>query len=297
MDILHEPERYRTACDHVRSIGQRLSLVPTMGALHEGHLSLVREAKRRSDVVVVSIFVNPTQFGANEDLEKYPRTLEADAAKCRDEGVDIVFAPEARDMYALGEETRVCVGQTAHALCGAFRPHHFEGVATIVSKLLALSGPCIAVFGRKDYQQWRVIQRFVADLFLPVEVVGAPIVREADGLALSSRNAYLTTEERERALALSRALGAAVDAFSNGERNSRKILALAAGILEASVDKLEYLTIADPETIMPLEGTLESRALLATAAYVGKTRLIDNVVLGLDAPPAAIANPTATSDS
>jgi pantoate--beta-alanine ligase len=286
MEIVHAPEAYRSVCDAARAEGRRVGLVPTMGALHEGHLSLVREAKKRADVVVVSIFVNPTQFGPNEDLDAYPRTLDEDAEKCRAEGVSVVFAPPERDMYPPGEETRVNVGATAAALCGASRPGHFEGVATIVTKLFALTGPCVAVFGRKDYQQWRVIQRFVTDLFLPVEVVGAPIVREDDGLALSSRNTYLNPEQRKRALGLSRALSAAAKAHADGERDTSRLTRIAREVLEPLVDEVDYITLADPESVLPIDGRTGDRALLAIAAHVGKTRLIDNMVLGVDAPPA-----------
>jgi pantoate--beta-alanine ligase len=283
--VVHEPEAFRAACDSARLDGRRVGLVPTMGALHEGHLSLVEEAKKRADLVAVSIFVNPTQFGPGEDLDAYPRTLDADAEKCRERGVSLVFAPEANAMYPPGEETRVNVGRTAADLCGASRPGHFEGVATVVTKLLSLTGSCVAVFGRKDYQQLRVIQRLVTDLFLPVEVVGAPIVREPDGLALSSRNTYLSAEDRRRALALSRSLSAAVHAFARGERDAARLIATVHQILDPSVDAIDYITIAHPETVVPIEGDVGDRALLAIAARVGGTRLIDNVVLGTDDPP------------
>lgn len=290
MELVHDPEAFRSACDAARVGGRRVGLVPTMGALHAGHLSLVREAKQRADFVAVSVFVNPTQFGPNEDLDAYPRTLEEDADKCRDEGVALLFAPDDRGMYPPGEETRVKVGKTAEALCGTSRPDHFEGVATIVTKLLALAGPCVAVFGRKDYQQWRVIQRLVTDLFLPVEVVGAPIVREADGLALSSRNAYLKADERKRALALSQALRATAEAHATGVRDAAKLAQTARRVLDGEVDAIDYVTLADPDTVVPVVDTAGDRVLLAIAARVGSTRLIDNMVLGADAPPPARAS-------
>jgi pantoate--beta-alanine ligase len=290
MDLLHEPAAFRAACDAARARGERVGLVPTMGALHAGHMSLVREAARRSDHVAVTIFVNPTQFGPNEDLARYPRTLDADAALCRDAGVATVFAPPADAMYPRGEETRVKVGATAAPLCGVFRPTHFEGVATIVTKLFALAGPCCAVFGRKDYQQWRVIERFTADLFLPIEIVGAPIVRESDGLALSSRNAYLSPADRRRALALVRGLRAAAAAFAAGTRDAEALRAAARGVVEQGVDRIDYVEVADPHTVAPLEGTVGERALVAIAAHVGKTRLIDNCVLGEDSLPAEAAH-------
>ncbi len=211
MELVHEPEAFRRACDEARARGLRVGLVPTMGALHAGHAALIAEARRHASFVVVSIFVNPTQFGPAEDFARYPRTLEADAATCERAGAAAVFAPAADAMYRPGDETRVRVGATAAPLCGAHRPGHFEGVATVVAKLFALTGPSVAVFGRKDYQQLRVISRFTADLFLPVEIVGLRTVREPDGLALSSRNAYLSPEQRAAALAIPRGLSAAVD--------------------------------------------------------------------------------------
>lgn len=264
-----------------------MGLVPTMGALHRGHMSLVDEAARHADVVAVSIFVNPTQFGANEDLDQYPRTLDADAEACRQAGVGILFAPGREAMYPEGEETRVRVSATAHDLCGVHRPEHFEGVATIVTKLLTLAGPCVAVFGKKDYQQWRVIERFVTDLFLPVQVVGAPIVRERDGLALSSRNVYLSADERVRALALSRALSAAIGAHRSGERNAEALRSLVRRAIEPAFDSIDYITTADPRSVVPIDGEVGDEALLAVAAHIGSTRLIDNVVLGVDDPPIA----------
>ncbi len=291
MELIHDPQAFREACERARTEGRRVGLVPTMGALHAGHLSLVRHAASLSDVVAVSIFVNPTQFGPGEDLDKYPRTLERDVAACRDEGVGLVFAPLADAMYLADEETRVRVDATARHLCGEHRPGHFEGVTTIVAKLFALTGPCVAVFGRKDYQQWRVIERMVLDLFLPVEVVGAPIVRESDGLALSSRNAYLSARDRGRALALSRGLGAASDAFAAGERDAATLRGVALATITAAADAVDYVTIADPRTVAPLEGRLVGPALLAVAARVGATRLIDNVVLGSDPSPVPKSTP------
>jgi len=286
MDLITEPAALRRACDEVRARGARVGLVPTMGALHRGHLSLVEVARARADLVVASIFVNPTQFGPGEDLERYPRTLDADVAACAEAGAGYVFAPTAKAMYPAGEETRVNVGATAADLCGVHRPTHFEGVATIVTKLFNIVGPCVAVFGRKDYQQLRVVHRFVRDLFLPVEVVGAPTVREPDGLALSSRNRYLRDEERPRALALRKGLGAAWEAFAAGERSVSHLRALATEPL-SDVDRIDYVTLADPETVRPLpDGHVAGeRLLVAMAAWVGKTRLIDNVVLGEDDHP------------
>ncbi len=286
MEIIREPEALRVRCDLARSMDRRVGLVPTMGALHDGHLSLVTHAKPHADLIVVSIFVNPTQFGPNEDLDRYPRTLDADLARCEAAGVHVVFVPEAGAMYPPGDETRVRVGATAQHLCGADRPTHFEGVATVVTKLFAMVGPCTAVFGRKDYQQWRVIQRLVTDLFLPVRVLGAPIVRDAGGLALSSRNRYLSAEERSRALALSRGLSEAARRFAEGERQVGRLRQTALAPIAAAA-QVDYVTVADADSVTPLpdDAHIADRALLAVAARVGSTRLIDNVVLGEDPPP------------
>jgi pantoate--beta-alanine ligase len=288
MDHIVDPPALRAACDAARGRGERVGLVPTMGALHAGHMSLVAEAKRRADFVVVSVFVNPTQFGPGEDLERYPRTLDADAERCREAGAALLFAPADGAMYREGDETRVHVGATAGPLCGAHRPGHFEGVCTIVAKLFSLVGPSLAVFGRKDYQQWRVISRMVRDLFIPVEVVGAPTVREADGLALSSRNAYLSVDERARALAIPRGLSAAVRAYEAGERNAGALRGWVTALLEPAADSIDYVELADHDHLLPYgnDEQLSGKAVLAVAARVGRTRLIDNVVLGEDPAPA-----------
>lgn len=287
MQLLREPLAFRRACDEARARGQRVGLVPTMGALHAGHVALVEEARRRADFVAVSIFVNPTQFGPNEDYARYPRTLEADADKCEQAGAAAIFAPPADGMYPPGDETRVRAGATAGPLCGEHRPGHFEGVCTVVAKLFALAGPCVAVFGRKDYQQLRVITRMATDLFLPVEVVGLRTVREPDGLAMSSRNAYLSADQRAAALAIPRGLSRAAGAFARGERDAGVL----AGLLRAEVEKvatsIDYADVADADTVQvkaPGERTGE-RALLAIAARFGGARLIDNMVLGEDPAP------------
>ncbi len=287
---------FRAATNAVRAAGKRLGLVPTMGALHEGHLSLVREARSRAAEVAVTIFVNPTQFGPNEDFERYPRTLERDLELLQSAGASHVFAPEASEMYPAGERTRVHVSGLTAALCGPHRPGHFDGVATIVSKLFAVAGECVAVFGRKDYQQLKVIERMTRDLLLPVEVVGLCTLRQSDGLALSSRNAYLSPEERERALGIPRALSAAVAAFAAGERRAGALRAAALPFLERANLRLDYLTLADADALVPIADDAPSgeRALLAVAGFMGKTRLIDNVVLGED--PAPIASPKKLED-
>lgn len=284
--MLRSVDEVRLATNAVRASGKKVGFVPTMGALHEGHLSLVREAKRRSDEVLVSIFVNPTQFGPNEDLARYPRDLEGDIAKVGGAGASLVFAPDVAVMYPPGEQTRVRVAGLSEHLCGRFRPGHFEGVATVVTKLLAIAGPCVAVFGRKDYQQLAIVRRLVVDLSLPVEVVGHPIVREPDGLAMSSRNAYLSPADRTRALGLSRGLAAAARAFAAGERRAGELEAIARHEVERAADSVDYVTLADADAIAPLaHGAIVGRGVLAVAARIGATRLIDNFVLGEDSAP------------
>jgi pantoate--beta-alanine ligase len=282
--VLARASDLRGACDDARKAGGTVAFVPTMGALHEGHLALARAARARASFVVASVFVNPTQFGPNEDLSRYPRDLEGDVAKLASVGVDAVFAPASAEMYPAGEQTRVRVGAVAEPLCGAFRPGHFEGVATVVAKLFAIVGPCIAVFGRKDYQQLLVIRRMTCDLFLPVEIVGHPIVREADGLAMSSRNAYLSAEDRARAVALVQGLDAAARLFARGERRARELERIARGPVARIAASIDYVEVRAHETLEPLT-EVGDRALLAVACRIGTTRLIDNVVLGEDPPP------------
>lgn len=288
--VVKSPEEARALCDAARSRGERVGLVPTMGALHEGHLALVREARKHADFVMCSIFVNPTQFGPNEDFARYPRDLASDVARLEGAAASAVFAPEVSAMYPPGDETRVHVGPLAAHLCGPHRPGHFEGVATVVTKLFAIAGPCAAVFGKKDYQQLAILRRVAIDLFLPVKVIGFPIVREPDGLAMSSRNAYLSADERKRALALSRGLSAAARAFAAGERSARVLRGLALAEVEAAATSVDYVTLADADALVPLTDAAEvgSRAVLAIACRIGATRLIDNLVLGEDAPISAV---------
>lgn len=282
--VLKDPAELRDACNSARARGLGVGFVPTMGALHEGHLALTTEARKHAPFVVCSIFVNPTQFGANEDLAAYPRDLEGDIAKLE---VNVVFAPDPGAMYLPGERTRVRVDALTDHLCGPHRPGHFEGVATVVAKLFALVGPSVAVFGKKDYQQLAVIRRMTRDLFLPVDVLGHPIVRERDGLAMSSRNAYLDERERERALALARGLSAAARAFAAGERRAGPLRRLALEQVSAVTTSIDYVTVADPDALAPIsdDAALGERALLAVACRIGRTRLIDNVVLGEDPDP------------
>ncbi|HEY6556351.1 MAG TPA: pantoate--beta-alanine ligase [Polyangiaceae bacterium] len=278
---------FREACDAVRARGERLGLVPTMGALHSGHAALIREAALCTDAVAVTIFVNPTQFGPNEDLARYPRTLQADLECCAAAGAELVFTPRASEMYPKSECTRVSVSGLTRHLCGASRPGHFDGVATIVTKLFAVAGACTAVFGRKDYQQLKVIERMTRDLLLPVAIVPHATVREPDGLALSSRNRYLSAEERERALSIPRALSRIAARFAAGERRAGTLLGEARALLESAALRIDYVTLADAEELAPFEesAALGARALLAIAAFCGTTRLIDNLVLGEEPPP------------
>ena len=278
----------------LRAAGLRIALVPTMGALHAGHLSLVKEARERADCVVVSVFVNPTQFDDPSDLERYPRTLEADLAACRRSGVDVVFCPAVGELYPDGADTTVEVGALGLPLCGAARPGHFRGVTTVVAKLLHAVAPHVAVFGEKDYQQLAVIRRMVCDLLLEVEIVGAPTVREPDGLALSSRNARLDPEARAQAVALVRALDAAEAAVAAGERDAETLLALARAELDAAPRAaVDYLELCDPDSLEPAPAQLGAPALLAMAVFMepatgsdgDRVRLIDNRVLPV---PAAI---------
>lgn len=281
MRILRTVDEARAFCEGVRREGKRLAAVPTMGFLHEGHLSLMREGRARADVVVTTLFVNPTQFGPREDLSRYPRDLEGDQRKCASVGVDALFVPETSQMYPEGAQTFVEVTQVSQGLCGASRPGHFRGVATIVTKLLALLRPHVALFGEKDFQQLAVISALNRDLDLGVEIVGMPIVREADGLAMSSRNAYLSPAERARALALFRGLTAAATLAQRGEREPAVLLEAVRAELRRGELREDYVALVDPATLVPL-GRLEpgARARLLVAAFCGTTRLIDNLALG-----------------
>ncbi len=263
----------------LRSAPRPLGLVPTMGALHEGHLSLVRAAREECSTVAASIFVNPTQFGAGEDFDRYPRPLAADLAALEAEGVDFAFTPPAEEMYPPGFASTVHVEGPALPLEGAARPGHFDGVATVVTKLLTQSTPDRAYFGRKDAQQVAVVTRLVRDLDLPVEIVALPTVREADGLAVSSRNAYLSPEQRTAAPALYRALAAARDLFRAGKQDSPAVEDACRRIIEADplIDAVDYVAVVDPATMAPPEGPGER--ILAAAVRIGAVRLIDNVAL------------------
>lgn len=277
--MVRDPKQMQTLSEGWRREGKRIAFVPTMGYFHEGHLSLMREGRRRGEVLVVSIFVNPIQFGPSEDYERYPRDLERDIRMAESVGVDVIFHPEARDMYPEGFQTYVEVTELQNHLCGKFRPGHFRGVATVVMKLFNIVKPHVAIFGLKDYQQFLLIKRMVEDLNMDVEVVGVPTVREPDGLAASSRNAYLRPEERRAALVLYKSLKEAERVFREGERNAQRIAEAALRVIESEpAVRLQYLELCDPETLEPLSGEIH-RGLLALAAWVGNTRLIDNIVL------------------
>lgn len=287
--VISSANEFRQACESIRRHGHRLGLVPTMGALHQGHSALMLRAKALTDCVAVTIFVNPTQFGPNEDLVRYPRTRERDVECCQEAGVSLIFTPSVQEMYPAGERTRVVVSSLTQGLCGAIRPGHFDGVATIVAKLFVLSGACVAVFGKKDYQQLKVIERMVKDLLLPISVEGHPIVREPDGVARSSRNAYLSAAERVSAVGIVRGLSLAYREFKAGERGVDRLIQCVKSELEAHSLAAQYVTLADPESLQACSSGTQcpERALLAVAAHCGNTRLIDNVVLGEDSEPSA----------
>jgi pantoate--beta-alanine ligase len=277
VQIFEHPTAFQAACLAARRSGD-LGLVPTMGYLHAGHEALLRRAAEHT-TSALTIFVNPTQFGPSEDLSRYPRDLASDLRKAEACGIDLVLAPQPEHMYPPGFQTWVEPGALAKDLEGAHRPAHFRGVATVVLKLFQLAQPTHAYFGQKDYQQLAVIRRLVGDLDVPVEVVGLPTVREADGLALSSRNVYLTPEERVRALCLSRGLGAVATAFSHGRSAAADLEALLRTEVARGTDSVDYAVIRDARTLEPIERVEAGRAVALIAARVGRTRLIDNAVL------------------
>lgn len=283
MILVEEKAALRELVARWRREGATIGLVPTMGALHQGHLSLVEAARRVNGRVVASVFVNPTQFGPNEDLSRYPRDLEGDRQKLEAAGCDALFTTTPEAMYPPGFATWVTVEGLTDGLCGAFRPGHFRGVTTVVTKLFALVQPDDAFFGEKDRQQLLVIERMTRDLDLPVRVHGCPIVREADGLAMSSRNAYLSPEERRQALALVRGLRRAEAAFQGGERDARALEALAREEVAGVTARIDYVDAVDPATLRKAERA-EAGTILLIACHVGRTRLIDNHTLGSPAP-------------
>jgi len=280
-DVVSTVAAVRNRAAAARAEGKSIGLLPTMGALHEGHLSLIARARAECGFVVVSVFVNPTQFAPGTDFEKYPRDLDGDAEKAGEAGADLIFAPSVEEMYPPGDSTFVEVtGPLVECLCGPHRPGHFRGVTTVCARLFNIVGADRAYFGEKDYQQLLVIKQMVRDLKFPLEIVPVPTVREPDGLAMSSRNAYLSPDERKAAAVLSRALFAARDRFHSGERAAAALIAAARDIIDSEpLITLQYLDLRDAETLEELHA-LDRPALLAVAAFVGQARLIDNVVVG-----------------
>ena len=277
MIIIDSPSEIQTFVLAERAKGQTIGFVPTMGALHDGHTSLMAIARERCDVLIVSIFVNPLQFAPGEDLDTYPHTPESDHAKCQQQGVDVVFRPTS--MYPANHNTIVSISDLSQGLCGASRPTHFDGVTTVVARLFGLVQPHIAVFGEKDFQQLAIIRRMVEDLAMPVAVIGGPIVREKDGIAMSSRNAYLSTSERVRARSISTALKQTRIVLEGGETNVAILTDTIRSILD--VDKVDYISFVNPQTLQPVSN-ITQKTQVCIAAFLGKTRLIDNCTLHLE---------------
>jgi pantoate--beta-alanine ligase len=276
METIRQVDEMQLRALALRDAGQRIAFVPTMGYLHAGHLSLVRAARQHGDVVVLSIFVNPTQFGAGEDFDSYPRDLSRDSAMAREAGVDIIFAPEAADMYPEGYATSVHVDGITETLCGARRPGHFDGVTTVVSKLFGIVQPHAALFGMKDFQQLAVVRRMSIDLNMPVEIIGMPIVREADGLAMSSRNKYLSTQMRAQALAVSDAIRIAIHAAMEGETDAAKLVKKVEDRISQEQDaRIDYVEICHDLTLEAMTH-VDKHSVLLVAVFFGSTRLIDN---------------------
>ncbi len=282
MNTVKNLQQLRAAISRARSEGKRIAFVPTMGNLHAGHIALIQHATERADFVVASIFVNPLQFGANEDLDSYPRTLVADQSKLLEAGCNLLFTPDAQDMYPQGmaQQTIVSVPGVSTGLCGGSRPGHFDGVATIVCKLLNMVQPDIALFGEKDFQQLAVIRKMVVDLNMPIQIFGVPIVRDHDGLALSSRNGYLSAQQRAAAPALQQCLQALKAQIKNGRRDYAMLFEQFATDLQAAGFRLDYVELRDALSLQPAEVDSTQLVLLA-AAYLGSTRLIDNLIFDL----------------
>ncbi len=279
MQIIQTVQEMQCFSESLRNEGKKIALVPTMGFLHEGHLSLMRMGKELADVLIVSIFVNPIQFGPDEDFEDYPRDFERDKKLIESVGAACIFAPEVREIYPEGFQTSVKVAHVTQNLCGISRPTHFDGVTTVVAKLFNATRPHCAIFGEKDFQQFVAIKRMCQDLNFGIEVIGAPIVREQDGLALSSRNTYLTAEERASAVSLSQALFEAKTMFDAGERDAVNLIELAHKIIRAEkVARIDYIKVCDIDTMEDVS-VISRDAVMALAVHIGKARLIDNIVL------------------
>ncbi len=278
MEIIRTVKEMKEFSSRSRQAGKTIAFVPTMGYFHEGHLNLMREARKRGDLLIISLFVNPTQFGPSEDFKNYPRDFERDRKMAEGVGVDILFAPEASDMYPPDHQTVVRVEKVTQNLCGRSRPTHFQGVTTVVLMLFEIVIPHVAIFGEKDYQQLISIQQMVKDLHVSVEVLGMPTVREADGLAMSSRNTYLLPDERKAALSLYRSLQKAKELLQKGERKADRVLLEMNGILRSEpLVRVDYVQICDAHTLQEVD-RIEGDVVVALAAYLGKTRLIDNLV-------------------
>lgn len=278
MEVIKTIKEMKEFSSQARRAGKTIAFVPTMGCFHDGHLSLMREGRRRGNLLIISLFVNPTQFGPNEDFKNYPRDFERDSKMAEEVGVDVLFAPEASDMYPLNHQTIVRVEKVTQNLCGRSRPIHFQGVTTVVMMLFEIVMPHVAIFGEKDYQQLVTIQQMVRDLHMSVEVVGMPTVREVDGLAMSSRNAYLLPEERKAAPSLYRSLQKAKELLRKGERKADRILHEMKGIFQSKpLVRIDYVQICDATTLQDVD-RIEGDVVVALAAYLGKTRLIDNLV-------------------
>ena len=279
MEIIETIDAMQKRSHELRLSGQTIALVPTMGFFHEGHLELMRVGREHSDTLIVSIFVNPIQFGPNEDFEKYPRDIENDLSKAEGKGADLVFKPSVKEIYPDGFQTCIIVEKVTKHLCGLSRPGHFNGVTTVVAKLFNITKPHLAIFGQKDYQQLTVISRMVKDMNMDIQIVGVPIVREPDGLAMSSRNGYLNSEEKKSALCLKKSLDLAHNMVSEGERDVNKIkMAIEKFILTHPFAEIDYITICHPATLKDVEN-MKEESLLALAVKVGKTRLIDNCLI------------------
>lgn len=279
MKIISSPKEMKEFSANAKAAGKKIALVPTMGALHDGHLSLIDKAKSLADVVVVSVFVNPTQFGPNEDYDKYPRQLEADVAKCEEHAADAVFAPSPSDIYAPDASTFVSEEQISQNLCGKSRPKHFRGVTTVVSILFNIVKPDFGVFGEKDAQQVSIIERMVRDLFMDVEIVRAPIVREQSGLALSSRNKYMTQAERDGATRIRKSLLAGKALVDEGCTNIDRVKALVINTLADPKTRIIYVEIVDAKTSLPVSELAKGKCRISLAVWYGQTRLIDNIVV------------------
>ncbi len=279
MRIIQKPEQVQSIIKKLKQQKKIIGFVPTMGALHQGHISLIRRARKENDIVAVSIFVNPAQFGPNEDLKKYPRPFKKDVNICKSEGVALIFAPSLKEMYPANYLTYIAVEKLSDIMCGKFRSGHFRGVATVVAKLFNIVQPDRAYFGAKDFQQSVIVKKMVTDLNFPVKIILLPIVREKDGLALSSRNVYLSCEERKKALSLSRSLQTAKNLIKyKNIRAAEKIISEMRKIILPNADKIDYIDIRDAETLDEVK-YIKKKVVIAVAVFIGKTRLIDNIVV------------------